>query len=313
MDNSQSTNPPHYNVSNTQSGLRIPLAKADHCIAMAFASEQKDVKKGKQIFLNTLSTIAVHECLKIFGFESYLQSGDLWNKTKRSLFNVADLLIQDFGRIECLPIVPKQKLVELEPGIFEYRRGSVGVKFYEHFNFVEMLGFISSEEVRKLTLTNSLTLQTNGFNPFEDIFNHLKYCQPSIIGQGIDWKKRSKRFEFADNLDNRFSEKSETTYTEIKINDFELIIEASMTNKYDNYTKAKFTIYNNPLYKNLPHNLTLTIFKNGEITEEINQTIIGGDHNYEIKFLKFKLGTNLTFIFSINEIQVAHRFIFDHS
>ncbi|MFM7715222.1 MAG: DUF1822 family protein, partial [Microcystis sp.] len=78
--------------------LGIPISKEAQQIGLVFASEQRNVKKGKQVFLNTLSVIAVHECLQMFEFESYLESGDCWNKFKRLLSsNDADLLIQDFG------------------------------------------------------------------------------------------------------------------------------------------------------------------------------------------------------------------------
>ncbi len=180
---------PYWEATNTQSGLRIPLGKEDHQIALAFASEQANVKQGKQVFLNTLSVIAVHECLKMFGFDSPLTSGDCWDKAKRATSSVADLFIPIWEeKIECFPILPDQTIINLDsPDLLENRKGCIGVKFHEHLNYVEMLGFKYFDEKVKSDLTKTLTLEVNVFEPFEDIFN---YITPIVIPMLDVLKKR---------------------------------------------------------------------------------------------------------------------------
>jgi hypothetical protein len=166
---------------NELSGLRIPLGKEVQQIALAFASEQTNAVKGKQVFLNTLSVIAVHKCLKWFGFES--DFGDCWNKTRRAIFNVADLLVQDWGRIECFPILPEQTSIDLSdvpPDLIETRQGFVGIKFHQYFNFVEMSGFIHLKKLDKSILEKTVTLNIQELEPFENVFNHLPSLLPDI-------------------------------------------------------------------------------------------------------------------------------------
>lgn len=165
--------------------LGIPISKEAQQIGLVFASEQRNIKKGKQVFLNTLSVIAVHECLQMFEFESYLESGDCWNKFKRLSLssNDADLLIQDFGRIECFPILPKQESIEIEEHLLETRVGCVGVKFHERFNYVEMLGFKHFDQAFKSQQDNTRTFDVRDFQPFEDIFYHLPYISTNNISE----------------------------------------------------------------------------------------------------------------------------------
>ena len=155
--------------------LGIPISKEAQQIGLVFASEQRNVKKGKQVFLNTLSVIAVHECLQMFEFESYLESRDCWNKFKRLSLssNDADLFIQDFGIIECFPILPKQESIEIEEHLLKTRVGCVGVKFHERFNYVEMLGFKHFDKAFKSQQDNTRTFDVRDFQPFEDIFYYL--------------------------------------------------------------------------------------------------------------------------------------------
>lgn len=154
-------------------GLRIPLGKKVHQIALAFASEQATVAKGRQVFFNTLAVIAVHKCLKWFGCDTDLENGDCWKVVKRAMFNVSDILIPEIGIVECLPILLEQNQIGIESCLLENRSGAISVRFHEHLNYVEMLGFVFFDDKIKFELKNSSLLNIDQFKVFEHIFNYI--------------------------------------------------------------------------------------------------------------------------------------------
>ena len=52
------------------SQLLVPLTSQAHKKGLEFAAEQKNVTEGKQVYLNTLAVMAVHQCLQWVGIES---------------------------------------------------------------------------------------------------------------------------------------------------------------------------------------------------------------------------------------------------
>ena len=248
--------------------LGIPLGKEVQQLALAFASEQKDVKTGKQVFLNTLSVIAVHKCLKMFGFDSYLESGDCWNKVKRSLFNVADLLVADWGRIECFPILPKQENLELEPGLLDERKGCIGVKFHEHFNYVEMFGFKRFDRNIKSELEKTLTLKVKELQVFEDIFHHLPCISKTTLEQwnNQDFAKYDNNYwQSPESLGfqplSAFASNTRPIFRGRNIN-FETL-SGSHTIRlligYDSQRNFQFGVHPQSNHHQLPDNLTITL------------------------------------------------------
>ena len=295
--------------------LRIPISKEAQQIALVFASEQINVKKGKQVFLNTLSVITAHKCLKMFEFESYLESGDCWNKFKRLLsFNDADLLIPDFGRIECFPILTKQESIEIEEHLLETRVGCVGVKFHEHFNYVEMLGFKHFDQVFKSQLDNTRTFDVRDFQPFENIFNYLKACPPSSIGKGTEWKTFEelgrKKIIFGGGTSLDIKKRLSLRGKVIEIGENTKIILGAAVEFLNNDTQSiLFEIYNYIKESKLPKNLTITVLSNQGVVSTLNQLHIGDNFSFEMRFKNLTIGTIFTLIFSLNDVQIANRFI----
>jgi hypothetical protein len=295
--------------------LGIPISKEAQQIGLVFASEQRNVKKGKQVFLNTLSVIAVHECLQMFEFESYLESGDCWNKFKRLLsFNDADLLIQDFGRIECLPILPKQESIEIEKHLLETRVGCVGVKFHEHFNYVEMLGFKHFDKAFKSQQDNTRTFDVRDFQPFEDIFNYLKACPPSSIGKGNEWKPYEElgreKIIFAGGTSLDIKKRLPLRGKVIEIGENTKIILGATVEFLNNDTQSiLFEIHNYIKERKLPKNLTITVLSNQGVVSTLSQLHIGDKPSFKTRFKNLTIRTIFTLIFSLNDVQIANRFI----
>ncbi len=121
--------------------LTISLGREAHAISAQFAAEQTTPQKGKKTYLNTLAVYAVHNYLKWLQIETDLSQGDSWQPCLRSLFDVADLVIPNVGRLECCPILPGETACSLPPEVTEDRIGYVAVQFSDRLNEVQLLGF----------------------------------------------------------------------------------------------------------------------------------------------------------------------------
>ncbi|MCC5645542.1 DUF1822 family protein [Nostoc sp. CHAB 5824] len=135
-------------MSSTETlGLKITLGQEAHAIARQFAVEQTTPQKGKKTYLNTLAVYAVYSYLKWMRIDTALEEGDSWHPLKRALFDVADLVIPNIGKLECRPVQPGETAIYLPAEVMEDRIGYVAVQFSERLNEVQLLGFVRTFNV----------------------------------------------------------------------------------------------------------------------------------------------------------------------
>ncbi|HEY9706433.1 MAG TPA: DUF1822 family protein [Allocoleopsis sp.] len=127
---------------NTNLSDTIFISEADHITAKKFASEQSTPAKFKQVYLNTLAVQAVQRYINWFELHTNLEQSESWNPVIRSFNNVADLLISNIGRIECIPILPEQKIIHISSEVSEDRIAYIAVQFQQELNKVCLLGFL---------------------------------------------------------------------------------------------------------------------------------------------------------------------------
>lgn len=131
--------------------LSVPLGGEAHALARSFAAEQITPQKGKKTYLNTLAVYAVHNYLKWLHIETDLSQGDSWHPFQRALFDVADLVIPDVGKLECRPVLPGETTFSLPLEVTQDRIGYVAVQFSEHLNEVQLLGFVRAVDIPDAT------------------------------------------------------------------------------------------------------------------------------------------------------------------
>lgn len=131
--------------------LSVPLGGEAHALARSFAAEQTTPQKGKKTYLNTLAVYAVHNYLKWLHIETDLSQGDSWHPFQRALFDVADLVIPDVGKLECRPVLPGETTFSLPLEVTQDRIGYVVVQFSEYLNEVQLLGFVRAVDISDAT------------------------------------------------------------------------------------------------------------------------------------------------------------------
>lgn len=109
--------------------LIVPLPDSAHQLAREFASEQATPEKGVRVYLNTLAVWAVHRYLKWLRYDTDLASSDSWHPGMRAMFDVADLVVPNLGKLECRPVLPGETFVMLPPEAMQDRVGYVAVQF----------------------------------------------------------------------------------------------------------------------------------------------------------------------------------------
>ena len=129
--------------------IKVSLSSDAHGYAAQFAAEQTTPRKGKQVYLNTLAVYAVNNYLKWLNIPSNLAQSDCWNPGLRALFDVADLVLPNIGKLECRPVLPGQSTLNVPLEVTEDRIGYVAVQFSEQLDQVELLGFAPYHAIAK--------------------------------------------------------------------------------------------------------------------------------------------------------------------
>lgn len=124
--------------------LSVPLPRVAHNLARQFAAEQVTPAKGMRVYLNTLAVWAVHRYLSWLKIEVDLSAGDSWQPGIRALFDVADLVLPNLGKLECRPVLPGETILTLPPEVTQNRIGYLPVHFSDRLEEVQLLGFASA-------------------------------------------------------------------------------------------------------------------------------------------------------------------------
>jgi hypothetical protein len=124
--------------------ITILLDKNAHRYARQFASEQSSLRKGKQVYLNTLAVCAVNSYLRMLSVNTALDRSDCWHPGCRTIFDTADLILPDLGKLECRSVLPGETAFLIPPEVTVDRLGYVVVRFQEELDRVELLGFINA-------------------------------------------------------------------------------------------------------------------------------------------------------------------------
>ncbi len=118
-----------------------PLSFEAHSIAQELVCSISNQEKRQQVYLNSLTVYAVNYYLRCMGFETDYLEGDSRNPVAVELMNVADLIVKDIGKLECVPVLAEANVGEIPPEVWEDRIGYVFVELSDSLKEAKILGF----------------------------------------------------------------------------------------------------------------------------------------------------------------------------
>lgn len=121
--------------------IRLPITWRMRECARVFAEKQQTFEKSIQVERNTLAVSVVNAYLEWQGYATDLAAGDSWNVGTQLLGDVADLMVEGVGRIECRSVLPGEEECHLPAETWYDRVAYVVVQLNVNRNEAVLLGF----------------------------------------------------------------------------------------------------------------------------------------------------------------------------
>ncbi|MGI2904162.1 DUF1822 family protein [Tolypothrix sp. VBCCA 56010] len=171
------------NYSNETLHFQVPLTAQAYNFARQLSSKQQDSGKSRQIYFNTLAVYAANFYCQYLEVETDLEHSDSWNSLSHLLLDVADLEITGVGKLECRPVLPEAKTVNIPPEVWTERIGYVVVEINEISKTARLLGFVKEVTAEELPLSDlqSLTDLIYNLQPVAEVVSP----KPSVIEQAV--------------------------------------------------------------------------------------------------------------------------------
>lgn len=153
----------------------VPLTAPNHQIAEKFYQQHSDPQRAKQIYLNTLSVLAVNFYLTCLGIKTNLERSQSWDPALQVLVDTADLWVDDLGSLECRVVLPEAKACTIPPQVWSDRIGYIVVQLNPDLTEASLLGFVQSVEVESLPLE-----QLQPLDQFPEYLHNLVAIAPTV-------------------------------------------------------------------------------------------------------------------------------------
>lgn len=137
----------------------VGLGLEAHLRAEEFRRSHPDVRKAKQVYLNTLAVYAVNVYLQCRGFETDLDKSGSCDPVMQMFMDTADLIVKNRGKLECRPVLPEAGVVYIPAEVWEERMGYVAVQLNESLKEATLLGFVEKVSKSELPLSQLHSLQ----------------------------------------------------------------------------------------------------------------------------------------------------------
>ncbi|MFP4007556.1 MAG: DUF1822 family protein [Spirulinaceae cyanobacterium] len=162
--------------STTASIIGLPITIAMRDTAHQFSLEQTQPERAFKIYLNTVSVKLIQRYLTYLDIESYFYKSDLFQPEIRASFEPADLMIANFGKVECRWFMDNQTEAHIPPEAQENRRGCFIIRLEQSLQQAEVLGFYAA-----INDTLPATISLTQLQSIETFINMWKAIQPQPI------------------------------------------------------------------------------------------------------------------------------------
>jgi hypothetical protein len=151
----------------------VPISLSDRALAEQFRYQHSNPKKAKQVYLNTLAVSAVKFYLHCMGIETNSSASLSWNPVMQTVIDTADLQIIGRGKIECLAVLPDEKVIHISPEACSDRIGYIAVQLDESLREATLLGFVK-------TVSESNSVAINELRSLEEFIFQLSETPEKI-------------------------------------------------------------------------------------------------------------------------------------
>jgi hypothetical protein len=158
-----------------------------HQIARQFATQQDISEKAKKVYLNTLAVCTVKTFIEELSFETILEKSFSWDPIVRCFEDVADLVVSELGRVECLFVIGEEDSVTLPKKVRQGRIAYIVVRFQEVLNEAQLLGFYPCPDQQ----VNSETIKVSELEPIEALIDYLFSLELENNNILLDREKKS--------------------------------------------------------------------------------------------------------------------------
>lgn len=154
-------------ISHTASfpSFTVTLGQEAHQIAERLCHPHADWHKAEQVYLNSLAIYAVDYYLSCMGYNTDWENSDSYDPIAQTLLDVADLIVQGYGRLECRPVQSGAKAVYVPEETWRDRLGYVVVSLNDALDAAEILGFFQQ--------INSPEMPLNQLNSLDNLSDYL--------------------------------------------------------------------------------------------------------------------------------------------
>lgn len=120
----------------------VYLTSQMHQEAWQMASENTDIEKRQQVYLNLLAVQAVTFYCECIDLPTAKNSRDSQDPIRQTLLDVADLNLTNLGKIECRPILAHESTVKVPAEVWKDRLGYIAVRFSSSLREASIIGFL---------------------------------------------------------------------------------------------------------------------------------------------------------------------------
>lgn len=146
-------------MNSNQLAFTIPISGEMINIAEKLSQQQRNEKKTREVYLNTLALLAVEFFCQCMEIETEFSKSYGLDSVVLSLMNTASIFIKDKGLLECRPVLPREEFCEIPPEILSERIGYMVVEIDELDRQAKIVGFVESVSNEKLALSKLGSMQ----------------------------------------------------------------------------------------------------------------------------------------------------------
>ncbi len=126
------------------SASSLPLALTAHRRAQAFQRRHSLPAVQKRVYLNTLAAYAGATYLEMRGYDIDLNHSYSQDPAQQTLMDVADILVDGVGRLECRPVLPDATEMAIPAEVGRDRVGYLAIQLDESLRQATLLGFATT-------------------------------------------------------------------------------------------------------------------------------------------------------------------------